>query len=356
MNQKNRFWEFRASAEPDNAELLLYGPISEDSWWGDEVTPKQFAQDLKVLGTVKNIHVYINSSGGDVFAGQAIHSMLKRHSANIHVHVDGLAASIASVIAMAGDTVSMPRNSMMMVHNPWTIAIGNASDMRKMADDLDKIRESIVAAYQEKSGADRDKIVELMDAETWLTAEEAVEYGFADKLDEAKSVAASLSGKNLIVAGLKHDISQFRNVPQLAVVDITTPPAETKPEGVRDMDLEAIKAQYPDLHSAIIKAGREEGVLAERERIKAIEDLAIPGFEQMITEAKFETGAEPEAVAVAIVKATKAHGAEYMASVKSDAEELAGITPDAAPDADAKDKETENLIIEAATAAANSRR
>lgn len=192
---------------------MLYGDISSSSWWGDEITPKQFKEDLDALGEIDTLNIFVNSSGGDVFAGQAIRSMLKRHKAKKIGYVDGLAASIASVILTACDTVIMPINAMQMVHRAWTFALGNANDMRKMADDLDKIDESIIAAYQEKTGLDKDKVIELMDAETWLTAEEALEYGFADEIEETKNVAASANGKLLMVNGKQFDLSRFHNVP-----------------------------------------------------------------------------------------------------------------------------------------------
>jgi len=218
--KNKKFWQFRAKADTGQSEgeLLLYGDISEASWWGDEVTPKQFKEDLDALGDISVLNVYINSGGGDVFAGQAIHSMLKRHKAQVKVYVDGLAASIASVIAMAGDIVYMPKNSMMMIHNPWTIAMGNAEDFRKLADDLDKIRESLVIAYQDKSGLERDKIIELLNAETWMTAEEAVSYGFADEIEETKQLAASVGNGRLTVNGQMFDLSRYRNPPKLALV------------------------------------------------------------------------------------------------------------------------------------------
>lgn len=212
---KKKFWEFKNDANTDNAELLLYGEISDFSWWGDEVTPKQFKQELDALGDVKDIKVFINSPGGDVFAGQAIYSMLKRSNANIIVYVDGLAASIASVIAMAGDTVIMPKNAMMMIHNPWTIALGTAEDFRKLADDMDKIRESIINVYESKSGMDVKKIIDLMDAETWLTAEEAVSKGLADQIEESKQVAASLNGSFLMVNGHNFDLSKYDHLPKI---------------------------------------------------------------------------------------------------------------------------------------------
>src|SRR5690606_721032 len=212
MGKRRKFWQFRAAAgSPEVGELLLYGEISDVTWWGDEVTPKQFYEDLQSLGDIKELKVFINSPGGDAFAGQAIHSMLKRHPAKVTVYVDGLAASAASIVAMAGDKVIMPRNAMMMVHRPWTFVAGNASALRKVADDLDKISESLVAVYEDKTGLERDRIVAMLDAETWMTAEEAVDLGFADEIEEAKQVAASIRGSTLVVNGLEVDLSRFKN-------------------------------------------------------------------------------------------------------------------------------------------------
>jgi len=204
LNKK--FWNFKA-LDNKTGELTLYGEISNETWWGDEVTPKQFKEDLDALGDIDTLNVFINSPGGDVFAGQTIHSILKRHKATVHVYVDGLAASIASVIVMAGDTVTMPKNAMMMVHNPWTCMAGNAGDFRKMADDLDKITESLIAAYLGKTSdkLDRDKLVELMDDETWLTADDCLECGFADEIEETKQVAACLD---------KEILGRYKNTPK----------------------------------------------------------------------------------------------------------------------------------------------
>lgn len=201
---KKKFWSMKA-LDNKTGEVLLYGEISDVSWWGDEVTPKQFKEDLDALGDVETIKVFINSPGGDVFAGQAIYSMLKRHKAQVHVYIDGLAASIASLIAMAGDKVVMPANAMMMIHNPWAFAVGNANDFRKLADDLDKIRDSMITAYGSRSALTTEEIKGLLDAETWLTAQECVEYGFADEVEEAKELAASIDKKFL---------SRYQNIPE----------------------------------------------------------------------------------------------------------------------------------------------
>lgn len=223
-----RFWQIKAATEPGVGELLLYGEISDYSWWGDEVTPKQFWEDLQALSDIKELRVYINSPGGDVFAGQAIYSMLRRHSATKVVFVDGLAASAASVVAMAGDRIVMPHNAMLMVHNPWTIAMGDANTFRAIADDLDKIRESLVAVYEAKTGLERERIIEMLDAETWMTAEEAVAMGFATEIEESKAVAASVAGPGrLIINGVAVDLSQYRHPPTVMVA--AEPPADTVP-------------------------------------------------------------------------------------------------------------------------------
>lgn len=216
--RSKKFWNFKA-LDDKTGELTLYGEISDVTWWGNEVTPKQFKEDLDALGDIAVLNIYINSPGGDVFAGQTIYSMLKRHKAQVNVYVDGLAASIASLIAMAGDKVIMPANAMMMIHSPWTWAVGNAQDFRKLADDLDKIRDSMVTAYQDKSGLEAEEITKIMDAETWLSAKDCLEYGFADEIEEAKQVAACVDEKYF---------ARYRNTPK----ELRKPPDE----GVKNSD------------------------------------------------------------------------------------------------------------------------
>jgi ATP-dependent Clp protease protease subunit len=228
VNKLKKFWNFKAASE-SIGELMLYGDISSSSWWGDEVTPKQFKEDLDALGDISELNIYINSGGGDVFAGQSIHSMLKRHSATKTVYIDGLAASIASVIAMAGDKIIMPRNAMMMIHKCWTLAIGNADDMRKMAEDMDKIDESIVAAYEQKTGKDAKKIKKMMEKETWMTAEDALADGFADEIEESKQLAASLNGGFLMLNNQQFDLKKYKNAPKMVFLSGETPKKDELP-------------------------------------------------------------------------------------------------------------------------------
>lgn len=229
---KRKFWTFRAAAEDSSVgELLIYGPISETSWWGDEVSPKQFHEDLRALGDIEELHVYINSGGGDAFASQAIYNILKRAKARKIVRIDGLAASGASVIAMAGDQVIMPANAMMMIHNPRSISWGEAEDFRKLADTLDQVRDTLVAVYQEKTGLDRETIIKMMDAETWMTADEAKELGFADEVDEAQQVAASVRGGLVVINGQEHDLSRYKRPPNLAFLPPEPPGGDNQAEG-----------------------------------------------------------------------------------------------------------------------------
>lgn len=167
------------------------------------VSAKGFSTELKALGDVSALHVHINSPGGDVFEGQAIYSMLKSHKAPTTVFIDGLAASMASVIAMAGDTIVMPENAMMMIHDPSTFAFGSADDFRKNADVLDKIKQTLVAAYRAKSGLADETIQSMMSEETWLTASEAISLGFADDMTEEVKIAAAYN----------FDMKKFKNCP-----------------------------------------------------------------------------------------------------------------------------------------------
>ncbi len=176
---KRKFWNWvRNEGEP--AVLVLNGEISDETWFGDEVTPKLFRADLdKCQG---DISVWINSPGGDVFAAAQIYNMLMDYPHNVTVKIDGLAASAASVIAMAGTEVQMSPVAMMMIHNPMTVAIGDSAEMQKASAMLDEVKESIMNAYEIKTGLSRAKISHLMDAESWFNAKKAVELGFADKI------------------------------------------------------------------------------------------------------------------------------------------------------------------------------
>lgn len=177
-------WEFRQSAEKsDSLELYIYSTVESDSWWGrSDTSAKHFQEELAKHPNAKEITVYINSLGGSVMEGIAIYNQLKRHPAHKTVRIDGFACSIASVIAMAGDTVIMPKNTVMMIHNAWTIALGNSKELRKAADDLEVINNASKQAYLDKAGdkLSEAKLTELLDGETYLTAVQCMELGLID--------------------------------------------------------------------------------------------------------------------------------------------------------------------------------
>lgn len=179
-----KFWRWARNEAPDSfgsdRTLYLDGEISDETWYGDEVTPQVFKDELN--SGKGNITLWINSPGGDVFAAAQIYNMLMDYPYDVTVKIDALAASAASVIAMAGTKVCMSPVAMLMVHNPATIAIGDSEEMQKAIDMLSEVKESIMNAYEIKSGLSRNKISKLMDAETWMNAKEAKKLGFADEI------------------------------------------------------------------------------------------------------------------------------------------------------------------------------
>ena len=168
---------------------MLEGPIDEESFWGDEITPQMFRDELNA--GEGDVTVWINSPGGNVFAAAEIYTMLKDYKGSITVKIDAIAASAASVVAMAGDTVQMSPVAMLMIHDPSTVAMGNTKDMEKAIEVLNEVKESIINAYASKSGLSHARIANLMSNETWMNAKKAVELGFADEvLFEAKQKAS----------------------------------------------------------------------------------------------------------------------------------------------------------------------
>lgn len=192
---KRKFWNWVRNENDESRTLFLNGEISDETWYGDEVTPKMFKEELQ--DGEGDITVWINSPGGDVFAAAQIYNMLMDYKGNVTVKIDGLAASAASVIAMAGTEVQMSPVAMMMIHNPATIAIGDSSEMKKAIDMLDEVKESIMNVYEIKTGLSRSRISHLMDAESWFNAKKAVELGFADKLLFSKEETEAEEEKEL---------------------------------------------------------------------------------------------------------------------------------------------------------------
>ena len=208
-----QMWELKQKTQ-GTLDLYIYGDVEADwyDWWREEVVRSEtsantFRDELAAHPEVSQINIYINSQGGSVIEGTAIYNQLKRHPAHKTVYVDGFACSIASVIAMAGDEVVMPRNTMMMLHNMWMVVRGNAAELRKAADDLDKMNEAGRAAYLQKAGdkLTPEMIAQMEDDETWLTAQECMEYGLADRYAEQD---ADLSNASEVLKKANLDLEQ----------------------------------------------------------------------------------------------------------------------------------------------------
>lgn len=208
---------YSIEARGTSADIFIFDDIG-DSF--DGTTAKSFAADLKALGEVRSLNIFINSPGGSVFDGVAIFNQLARHKARKTVFVDGLAASIASVIAMVGDEIVIAANGFMMIHEPWGLVIGTADEMRHMAVSLDKVRGSILDTYAERTGMAPNLLSEMMAVETWMDAEEAVDLGFADRVGvEAKMAARfDLSKYSHVPASLGAAVDLGQNPPHLTLV------------------------------------------------------------------------------------------------------------------------------------------
>lgn len=198
----------------NKVEILIYDQIGSD-FWSEGITAKQFVHDLQAKGKVRRIDVRINSPGGSFFDGLAIYNTLKNHPAVVDVYIDGIAFSMASVIAMAGDTISMAKNALMMIHNPKGVASGTPEEILAYAELMTKARDSIVMAYEDKTGIPRDEILAMVNAETYLDADEAVAKGFADEVTEQLAVAAHCT------------LPEFINVPAEVQAKLTSLSTET---------------------------------------------------------------------------------------------------------------------------------
>lgn len=211
---KNNSWFRMKASAADEADIYIYDEIG---FWG--VTARQFVSDLQALGDISHINLHINSPGGDVFEGIAIFNALRFHGAAITVHIDGIAASMASVIAMVGNPVIMPENTMMMIHKPWGFAGGDANDMRDYADLLDKMESVLIPAYAEKTGKSAEEIAAMLEDETWMNGSECVAQGFADQTTPSLQAMACIQSKR---------IEEFEKMPN-AIRNMITPPRNANP-------------------------------------------------------------------------------------------------------------------------------
>lgn len=269
MSNTRFFCQIQAKADSDEAEVLVYDDIGA-SFFGEGISAKQFVKDLAGI-KASLITVRINSAGGDVFDGLAIYNALRRHEAAVVTEIDGLAASIASIIALAGEEVRMADNAFFMIHDPWGMGVGNADEMRELADLLDKVGGSLANIYAEKTGMDKAEVQALMNAETWFDAEEAKAAGLVDTLVKGKKIAA------------RADVSAFKNTPKTlraAVRDLSitpvadggaAPASENTPE---QQAVEAMEGTMSGQDAAAQAAAIESARAEERKRISDIRALA----------------------------------------------------------------------------------
>lgn len=350
----SKFWQFRNQADGDSAELILYGDISNESWYGDEVTPRQFSEELDALGDVRNITVRINSGGGDVFAAQTIGNRLEQHKANVTAKIDGLCASAATIIACHCDKVVAANDSIYMVHpvRMGLFGYANEAELNKYVDALRAIRDTIVSLYARKTGRDKEEVGALMDNESWLTGEQAKDEGFVDEL--TYDVANSYENRNglLFVNSIGTSLP-FDNAPSFVKehstasnsantqnqplnnasgigeghsnisnnVNAVNAEQEEEEEGMAINSVEELRSEYPELVNQIIEQAQAEATNAERARIRDIEEMSLPGSEEITNNAKFVNPMSTEDYAKAVIKDAKAKGMTYLNNAAADAEE-----------------------------------
>jgi ATP-dependent Clp endopeptidase proteolytic subunit ClpP len=251
---KNSWFRMQAQ-EGNSADIYIYDEIG---YWG--VTAKQFVANLKALGDITNINLHINSPGGDVFDGIAIFNALKHHGASITAYIDGLAASMASVIAMVGNPVIMPENTMMMIHKPWGFTGGDANDMRDYADLLDKLEGVLIPAYMAKTGKSQEEIAAMLEDETWLSGAECLALGFADEVTPSLQAMACIQSKR---------IEEFEKMPR-TIRNMITPPRNTVPrEPLQNTPVQTTNAPENINETEI----RQQVLTEQKARVNGIKDL-----------------------------------------------------------------------------------
>lgn len=334
----HKFWNFLDHGE--TAELQLFGTIqSEESWWSDDcVTYRNFINELNGLGDKKSINVVIHSAGGDVFAANAIYSALVMNKAKITGTVIGLCASAATIILMACDSRTIAKNGMLMAHNPSVSLFGSyqADELLKLAEVTNQVKKSIVTAYMERLDKTEDEIEQLMNEESWYVGQEAVDAGFCDSVIEADFQNCALSNY-FIVDGVPYSFKNYMekfvpNHVRKKVQDLSS--VQRKETGVffntssftqkgkakmdeKDMtapeisDAAGLKAAYPQLCAQIAA----DAVSAERERLKAIDEIANGIPEDMLRKARYEEPVSAADLAYAQMKANNAAGRQFLNSM-----------------------------------------
>lgn len=315
-------WKISAEGTK-NAEIFLYDVIDDihDEYY-NVTNAKHFINEIKALGDVDNITLRINSIGGDVYQGLAMYSYLKSCNTDINVIIDGIAASSASIVAMAGNKISMPENALLMIHNPYSSCIGNVNDMRTMAEALARMQDCFASVYQDKTGLDKEYIIGLMDNETWMTAKEAKEMHFCDEVISAVQIVACAKGKDKIILST----GKFS-----ACIDkeITPKNLEIKEQKNTMEEIKSVaelEKAYPDLVSAI-RAGAKKDECA---RIKELDEMltGVAGADAIIEKAKYEEPRAASGVAFDVIKALKAQSVLDLQNRRDDSKSIeAAVIP-----------------------------
>lgn len=362
-----RFWNV-ASLSEDEGEITLYGDVCSQQpidWWTGEpepglfITPEGFMEDLAAVKDKKKITVKLNSGGGDLFTGIAIHNALKDLSGEVNVVVDGIAASAASVIMCAGDTVTMYPGSLVMIHSVSVTLWGslNIQDMKQFIKSMDACERAVAEIYKAKTGIETDTLRNMMNKETWFTGREAQEKGFADVLKEdgiVPNMSMSTDKKVLYCNGVNHNIEGFRNLPgNIPIKAHATPPAvkpgvntkqtakaAKKEGGNTPMTIDQMRAEHPDLVAQIEQETRAsvqnqstEAVNAERQRLEAIDSIAasIPD-QNMVHEAKYgENPCTAQELCFRVMQQSAAAGQQFLAKYQQDGNVSGAANVGAAP-------------------------
>lgn len=312
---RNDFYKFTMAKDQNApARLDLFGTIG-GGFFEEGFDDVSFAQAMSGIGEFQPLDIYVNSPGGSVFAAISIYNIIARHQGAVTIHVSGIAASAATIItSVPNGRVVMPLGSMMLVH-PVRAAPGlsTAEELQEAGKNIEKVRESVIDIYEQKTGLDRKKLTGMMQKESMLTAGEAVELGFADEVDRNTVVENIISDGVCMINGLKVSASLFDAAPQGFIK------REVK------MDLENLTKEYPELVEEIRAKAYAQGADDERARILAIEDIATPGHDELVNQAKNDATMNAEKLAVAILKADKARNVNMLQMRANDAAELAAI-------------------------------
>lgn len=292
-----------------NVELTLYGDIG-DSFWED-ISAKRLVQELETLD-VENITLNISSNGGGTTAAIAIANALKRHKARVIANIDGIAASAATIITSACDIVRMPKNALFMIHNPWTIAMGEEKDFEKMAETLSKVKNSIIETYIDKTGMNKEKLSELMDKESWFNANEAKEYGFVDEITDNTDM--EIIENKILSHGMVFNMTKFKNFKISNNSNVNNKKEEEK------MTLEELKNKFPKLYDQVFNEGKEAGINKENERMKAIDEMKISNYPELVENAKYTEKVEASELAMKVLKKQNEEKAEKLEGLKNESQ------------------------------------